>query len=146
MNVFVWSGIAFLGIGCSATLLLINPAHASAAPVAVGSSEQLSYTTPEMLRTPQFYVLWSMLFLNVTAGILVIANAVPIMHELTGSAPKVLATAFGVVCIANAIGRFFWGAVSDWIGRSQAYLAIFGIQAGMFFVFGRPRTRWRRCS
>ena len=136
MNVFVWSGIAFLGIGCSAALLLTSPAHASAARLIAVPDEERSYTTPEMLRTPQFYLLWSMLFLNVTAGILVVANAVPIMQELTGSAPKVLATAFGVVCIANAIGRLFWGAVSDWIGRSQAYHAIFGIQAGVFFLLG----------
>ena len=40
-----------------------------------------------MLRTPQFYLLRLMLFLNVTAGILIISNAVPIMQELTGLLP-----------------------------------------------------------
>ena len=85
---------------------------------------------------PQFYLLWLMLFLNVTAGILVISNALPIMQELTGSAPELVATVFSGIALCNAVGRLFWGAVSDRIGRKEAYTLIFVIQAAVFSSLG----------
>jgi len=133
MHVFVVSGIAFLVIGCLCAALLQNPPAASAADC----RGQRSYTTAEMLRTRQFYLLWLMLFCNVTAGILVISNALPIMQELTGLSPKIVAATFGALCLFNALGRFFWGAVSDHIGRGRAFALIFGIQAGVFALLGQ---------
>ncbi|MGH8773084.1 MAG: MFS transporter, partial [Burkholderiales bacterium] len=103
-------------------------------PAASGTeaTDEGSFTTAEMLRTPQFYLLWLMLFCNVAAGILVISNALPIMQELTGLTPKIVASVFGAVCLFNALGRFFWGAVSDRIGRSRAFTLIFAIQTVVF--------------
>ena len=139
MNVLIGSGLVFLGVGGAGAFFLDNPAaeptsEQASLSTATREAEPPFHTPREMLRTPQFYLLWSMLFINVTAGILVIANAVPIMQELTGLAPKTVAAAYGGVAVANAIGRFFWGAVSDRIGRKFAFLAIFGIQAGAFFM------------
>lgn len=138
MDVFVLSGIAFLLLGCLCTYFLNNPERALAKPAAapVTSANGHSYSTQEMLHTPQFYLLWLMLFLNVTAGILVISNALPIMQEMTGSAPKLVAAVFGFIALCNAVGRLFWGAVSDRIGRKGAYALIFVIQAAVFFVMG----------
>ncbi len=93
-----------------------------------------------MLRTPQFYLLWAMLFANVTAGILVISNAVPIFSELTGATPAVAASIYGGLALFNGVGRFFWGWVSDAIGRNRAYLLIFGIQALVFCAMGALRS------
>ena len=88
------------------------------------------------MRTPQFWALWGMLFLNVTAGILFISNAVPIMRELTGAAPATALAVYGFIAVFNGLGRFFWGAVSDRIGRNWAYLLIYGTQVVIFFVVG----------
>jgi MFS family permease len=77
-----------------------------------------------------------MLFLNVTAGILFISNAVPIMRELTGVGPATAAAVYGVLAICNGLGRFFWGAVSDRIGRNRAFALIFGTQAAVFLGLG----------
>jgi nitrate/nitrite transporter NarK len=77
-----------------------------------------------------------MLFLNVTAGILFISNAVPIMRELTGAAPATALAVYGFIALFNGLGRFFWGAVSDRIGRNLAYLLIYGTQVVIFFVVG----------
>ena len=77
-----------------------------------------------------------MLFLNVTAGILFISNAVPIMRELTGTSPETALAVYGFIALFNGLGRFFWGAVSDRIGRNAAYLLIYGSQAVIFFVVG----------
>jgi len=139
MDVFVMSGITFLLAGSLCACFLQNPDAAAPVEPALkeaGAAGSRSYSTREMLHTPQFYVLWLILFLNVTAGILVISNAVPIMQELTGAAPKVVATVFGAIAICNAVGRLFWGAVSDRIGRKGAYALIFMLQAAVFFVLG----------
>ncbi len=141
MNVFVISGIAFALIGGSCALMLENPPtaykrNAGATGAAFNRIKNRSYATARMLRTPQFYLLWLMLFLNVTAGILIISNAVPIMQELTGLAPAVIAATYGVVALFNAIGRFFWGAMSDRIGRNRTFALIFSLQAIAFGMLG----------
>src|SRR2546423_5600262 len=85
-----------------------------------------------MLRAPQFYLLWLMLFLNVTAGILVIGNAVPIMQELTNLTPALVAATYGGVGVFNALGRFFWRAISDRSGSIRTVALIFAIQIVVF--------------
>jgi MFS transporter, OFA family, oxalate/formate antiporter len=136
MDVFMLSGVVFLAIGCSCAYFLDNPPRAFVAPAPIHSTpaDARSFTTQQMLRTPQFYALWLILFLNVTAGILVISNAVPIMQEMTGLTPKVVAAVYGGIALFNALGRFFWGTVSDRIGRNGAYALIFVIQACVFFA------------
>ena len=139
LDMLTLSGISFLLVGGLGAWLLVNPPATSpptgqAHPTAGLGSD--SYTTREMLATGQFYLLWLMLFINVTAGILVISNAVPILQELTGASPKVAAAAYGGVALFNALGRVFWGALSDRIGRRFAYSLIFMLQAGVFFVMG----------
>ena len=95
-----------------------------------------------MVRTPQFWAAFAMLFLNVTAGILFISNAVPIMRELTGAAPAVAAGVYGTIALANALGRFLWGAVSDRIGRRAAFAAIYLLQVAVFLSVGRFHSLW----
>jgi MFS family permease len=77
-----------------------------------------------------------MLFLNVAAGILFISSAVPILIELTGASPGQAAGAYGAVAVANGLGRLFWGAVSDRIGRNLAFLLVYGTQVAVFSVVG----------
>jgi len=119
-------------------MLLSNPPDGYTVPGAraAAASAGRSYTTAEMLKTSQFYLLWLMLFINVTAGILVISNAVPIILELTKVEPKLAATSYGLVAIFNGLGRFFWGSISERIGRNWAFALIFGIQAVIFFILG----------
>jgi MFS family permease len=78
-----------------------------------------------------------MLFLNVTAGILIVSNAVPIIEDLSGAAAAVAVPAYGLVAIFNGLGRFFWGAISDRIGRNLAFALIFGVQVVVFLVLGQ---------
>jgi MFS family permease len=97
-----------------------------------------------VLRTPQLYLLWLMLFLNVVAGILIVSNAVPIIRELISKgvtdpdAIKALTgtaiSAYAFVAVFNALGRFFWGAVSDRIGRNMVLVCIYACQVVIFFL------------
>jgi OFA family oxalate/formate antiporter-like MFS transporter len=141
-TVFVVSGIVFIIIGGLCASLLRNPPAGYTVPGAIAAAANAgrSYTPGEVLRTPQFYLLWLMLFLNVTAGILIISNAVPIYSDLTGATAAVAGSVYGLLAIFNGLGRFFWGAISDRIGRNMAYVLIFGIQVVVFFLMGSQHS------
>lgn len=138
MNTFLVSGIVFLVLGGACALLVRNPPAGFTRPGAVATAAASGRDYPPSLaaRTPQFFALWLMLFLNVTAGILFISNAVPIMRELTGAGPATALGIYGFIAVFNGLGRFFWGAVSDRIGRNLAYLLIYGSQVLIFFLVG----------
>jgi MFS family permease len=157
MSTFVWSGVVFAVVGGICAAALRNPSPEDVAPftrapqgagaATAGAPAPLAaaaveYPPSQALRTPQFWSLWAMLFLNVTAGILFISNAVPIMRELTGAAPATALAVYGFIALFNGLGRFFWGAVSDRIGRNMAYVLIYGTQVVIFFVVGGVHTLW----
>jgi len=132
LDVFLYSGVAFAVLAGVSAAFLKNPPAELPRGTGAAPAEALAHTTREMLRTPQFYLLWLMLFLNVTAGILVIGNAVPIMQELTNLTPAIVAATYGGVALFNALGRFFWGAISDRIGSVRTFALIFAIQIVVF--------------
>ncbi len=142
MRVFLVSGIVYLVLGGLCASYIRNPppdyqlAPAAAAAATTAAPKRRDFTPAEAARTWQFYALWLMLFLNVTAGILFISNAVPIMRELTSVPPATALSIYGFIALFNGLGRFFWGAVSDRIGRNMAYLLIFLLQVVIFFVVG----------
>jgi MFS family permease len=133
MTAFVWSGIAYLVVGGGCAAVLRDPPHGygrrGTDPTPVMGRD---YTPSEVLRTPQFYLLWGMLFCSVTAGILVISSAVPIFTDLTGATPALATATVGLLATCNGIGRILWGALSDRIGRNLAFAAILVIQALVF--------------
>jgi OFA family oxalate/formate antiporter-like MFS transporter len=145
LRAFTLSGLVFLVLGGAAATFVGNPPAGGSLPAPRTASVEVSGAGLDMapaqaLRRPQFWSLWAMLFLNVTAGILFISNAVPILRELTGAPPAAAAAAYGVIAIANGLGRFFWGAVSDRIGRRAAYLLIYGIQVLLFLAASRVHS------
>jgi len=136
---FVASGVAFAVLGGAGAALLRDPPAAQAGADAAGPQD---YPPLRMVRTPQFWAAFAMLFLNVAAGILFISNAVPIMRELTGAAPAAAAAAYGTIALANALGRFAWGAVSDRVGRRAAFALIYLVQVAVFLAVGRLHEVW----
>lgn len=93
-----------------------------------------NFTVKEAMRTPQFWLLWFMLFLNVSAGIMIISQASPMAQQIVGLTPVAAAGIVGVISIFNAIGRVFWAWVSDTIGRARVYFLLFLIQVAIFFA------------
>jgi MFS family permease len=78
-------------------------------------------------RTPQFWLLWGVLCMNVTAGIGVLSVASPMIQEIfTGRVTASAAAGFvGLISLFNMGGRFFWASTSDFIGRRTTYMIFF---------------------
>ncbi len=81
----------------------------------------------EALKTPQFWLIWWVLCLNVTAGIGVIGQASAMSQEMfPGRVTAIAAAGFvGLMSLFNMGGRFFWASISDWIGRKNTYFCFF---------------------
>ena len=112
---------------------LRHPPPAPVAPTAAAASTGSKlghhhFTTGEMLRTPQFYVLYSMFVMMATGGLLVTANAGS-MAKAWGIPAAALAMATSLNAIANGGSRIFWGWVSDKTGRELAMGIAFALQA-----------------
>jgi MFS family permease len=77
----------------------------------------------DALKTPQFWLIWWVLCLNVTAGIGVLGQASAMSQEMfPGHITPVAAAGFvGLMSLFNMGGRFCWATVSDYIGRRNTY-------------------------
>lgn len=142
MMTFVISGIVFVIIGGLCSIVLRNPPEGYTVPGATAQavSGGEGYSPAQVLAMPQLYGLWLLLFLNVTAGILIISNAVPIYSDLTTASAALAGVVYGYVAVCNGLGRFFWGAVSDHLGRGMTYTVMYLIQVVVFFLLARTHS------
>jgi len=100
----------------------------------------------EAWKTPQFWLLWIILFTNVTAGIGILERASPMIQDLFKSRIGTTAAVgfVGLLSIFNMGGRFFWASVSDYIGRKATYFCFFTLGAVLYFIL--PLTREDRIN
>jgi len=142
-NTFRILGIAYLIVVVAAASVMKNPPEgyrpAGWQPdetVKKGSSGR-DFEFAGAIRSWQWYALWALLFLNVTAGIAVISEAAPMTQELTGATAAQAAALVGIISIANGAGRFLWASLSDVIGRKWVFLTMFLLQAVVFFLLAQ---------
>lgn len=89
----------------------------------------------EAIKTPQFYLLWLVLFCNVTAGIGLLYSASPMIQALFPHVSKSAAAGFvGLLGLFNLAGRFLWSSLSDQIGRKATYLIYF-VLGCLLYIF-----------
>ena len=100
-----------------------------------------SVTRNHAIQTPQFYLLWGMLFINVTAGIGILAQASPMMQDLFQKTALEAAAVVSLISLFNAGGRFFWASSSDYIGRRNTYVVFFLVQIALFLLIPRLASR-----
>lgn len=92
------------------------------------------FTSGEMLRTPQFWILWTAFFSVNFGFLLLVANSAPFGRTL-GIAAGTMAIAITIQNLFNGGCRPFWGFVSDKIGRYKTMSVMFGINAVAMFAF-----------
>jgi OFA family oxalate/formate antiporter-like MFS transporter len=88
----------------------------------------------EAIKTPRFYGLWIMLFINVTCGIAIIGVASPLLQEVVGISALAAAAAVGLMGIFNGAGRIVWASLSDYLTRPVVYVIFFFTQAIAFYM------------
>jgi MFS family permease len=100
-----------------------------------------SVSAANAIRTPQFWLLWLVLFCNVTAGIGILEQAAPMIQDFfrgsdgTSSVSATAAAGFvGLLSLANMAGRFVWSSTSDVIGRRPIYMVYLGVGMVLYLL------------
>jgi MFS family permease len=85
-------------------------------------------------RTRQFWLLWAVLCLNVSAGIGVLGMASPMIQEVfQGRVSASAAAGFaGLLSLFNIAGRIFWASLSDRLGRKPTYAVFFALGMALY--------------
>ncbi|GGD24095.1 L-lactate MFS transporter [Hyunsoonleella pacifica] len=90
-------------------------------------------TANEALKTPRFYYIWIMMFINIACGIAIISAASPMMQEKLNYTPMEAAAIVGLIGVFNGLGRIMWSTLSDYFGRANTYIVFFGFQILAFY-------------
>ena len=140
---FVAMGVLYFAVMMVGVLTVRLPSDAAVAPPtpAVSAESHVRFAT----RTREFWLLWIVLCLNVTAGIGVLGQASPMIQEMFPGrvTPEGAARFVVLLSLANMVGRFVWSSVSDHIGRPRTYAIFFALGAVLYAVvpsIGRSGT------
>ncbi|MFI0482279.1 OFA family MFS transporter [Actinomadura sp. 9N215] len=108
-----------------------------------------SVSAASAIRTPQFWLLWTVLFCNVTAGIGILEQAGPMISDFFRSGASTSVSAIeaagfvGLLSMFNMAGRFVWSSTSDYIGRQPTYVGYLGVGMAAYVLlalFGDTST------
>ncbi len=148
--------IYFIAMLCGAFGYRVPPADWKPAGWAPKPESRTMVTThnvhvDQAWRTPQFWLLWGVLCMNVSAGIGVLSMASPLIQEMFGGrligvqatlaqltteqkvdVASIAAGFTGLLSLANIIGRLGWASLSDVIGRKRTYLIFFALGAVLY--------------
>jgi OFA family oxalate/formate antiporter-like MFS transporter len=143
---YILGGIFLVLVTASAMLYKNPPAGwlpAGFTQSAKTTSAADSFNIGAALRTPQWWMLWGMLFLNVSAGLGLLSQLSPMAQNVVakrdGTTDVALLAAAGgtilaIASIFNGLGRLFWAAVSDKIGRKAVFATMFVTQGVLYVV------------
>ncbi len=146
---------AFIALGIIYLLVMLPSAMYIAPPPADyiqqfdlngnGSGKSKLINVPDVsafdaLKTPGFYGLWIMLFINVSCGIAVIATAKKMGYEMVRLSVEMSTLLVMGISLFNGFGRILWASFSDYIGRANTYVAFFAIQMIAFPLLANLTT------
>jgi OFA family oxalate/formate antiporter-like MFS transporter len=131
---FQLMALVFAGMIFLLSRLIENP-PAGLVPVRGNSGSQKDMKWVEMVRTPQFYCLWLMLFFGVFAGLLVIGQLTSIGREQAGLSVQASVTLVSVYALCSFIGRIGCGYLSDKFDRKSTLAVVFLVQALCYVYF-----------
>jgi OFA family oxalate/formate antiporter-like MFS transporter len=125
---FVWTGIIPGLVIMLIAQFVRHPTSEEMQKAAAAAPSKEQFTTTEMLRTPQFYLIYLMFVLMATGGLLVTAQAGPVAKSW-GLPLAALTLATALSPLANGGSRIFWGWVSDRLGRENTMALAFSLNA-----------------
>lgn len=149
-NVFILYGVLFailVGIG---SIFLVNPPDGwkpkgwepptGAAAISSGGTD---FSVMQMVKTPQFWILFIAFVVGATAGLMVIGviklfgiDALSANGTAAEKANIITGTAMGLFyALLNGLGRIIWGTVSDRLGRKNSIVLMSLLQGLMMIVF-----------
>lgn len=140
LRTFAMLGVVYLTVAVLAGFFMQYPPENwrregwTAPERSAGQIAAREFTLGAAVRTWQWWALWTLLFLNTSAGISLISQEAPLIQELTHSTALLAATIVGVLSIGNAVGRVFWAWASDAISRRVTFVVIFLLQVVLFWV------------
>lgn len=158
VKVFLYLGVTFLVLTLPIGSFLRTPpagyvptGYAPPVVSAAASAAAASLTAKDSILSGRFFVLWLIFFCNITAGIAIIGFQSPLFQDLWAkvnpSLDKTTLAAYGgtliaVTSIFNGLGRFFWGGLSDKIGRTQTFRTMLGTQVLAFIALAYVPNPW----
>jgi OFA family oxalate/formate antiporter-like MFS transporter len=149
-HVFILYGILFAGLVALGARVLVNPPEgwvpAGWEPpkgAAAGATGGVVFTERQMVRTPQFWGLFTSFFVGATAGLMVIGviqlfgkDALTAHGKTVEQANIIAGTAMGLFyALMNGLGRIVWGRVSDRLGRKNSVVLMLVLQGVIMIVF-----------
>ena len=132
----IWQTFVAMGViygalmAFGAALVRVPPPGFAPAGAMAASSEGM--TAAEAIRTKPFWLVWIVLFANVTAGIGVLGMASPMMQEMFAASPDAAAGFVGLISLFNLVGRFVWSSASDRLGRKATYALYLGLGMALY--------------
>ncbi len=143
-NTFYLLGVIYLIVLSIVAQNLNNPPEGWVLPQAAnvkgknGAQKVDSVDLKKALSMNQFYILWSVLFINVTAGLALISNLSPMAQAQLGVSAVLGGTIVFISSLFNGAGRIFWASLSDKLGRKNVFLIMLISQIPVFLLL--PRT------
>ena len=96
-------------------------------------ADMANNTADEALKSPKFYYIWIMMFINISCGIAIISAASPMMQEKLNYTPMEAAGIVGLIGVFNGLGRILWSTLSDYLGRANTFILFFAFQILAFY-------------
>jgi OFA family oxalate/formate antiporter-like MFS transporter len=139
-SVFVIYGLTFTLLVLIGSTVMVNPPEGYRPagwtppdPDSGAHQGTVDFDASDMLRTPQFYMLWSVFIFSALAGLMVIYciklfGIDALQHHGIADAGAITGTAMAWYAIFNGIGRIAWGSISDKIGRKLAITLMAALQ------------------
>ena len=164
-QVFFWIGIVMLVLTLPAGYNLTNPPEGFVPegytpPANESPGQDIDGKAPtgrQCILSGKFFMMWMILTCNVSAGIMFIGFQSPMLQSLlrnsyaakytdpatlTAALAAAGATLIAVSSIFNGVGRFFWGTLSDRVGRTQAFRLLVGSQIAIFIALIFIKSPW----
>ena len=107
----------------------VRPAESNKA-----NNDLAQLTANEAIRTKRFWLLWIMMFVNISSGIMIISVASPMAQDKAGMSVAAAAAMVGMMGLFNGGGRIGWASLSDYLGRTNVFTIFFSVQLVMFLL------------